>query len=48
MRNPAKELAGRELAHDMTLEEPNALWTSVNQKYKKTPQYFFFIFKDYI
>lgn len=30
----------------MKLKEPNALWTWVNQDYKKTAQNFFVIFKE--
>lgn len=47
-RNPAKEAAGRKPARDTMLKESNALWIWVNQEYKKTPQWFFFIFKDYV
>lgn len=46
--NPAKELAGRKLAQNVMLKEPNALWTWVKQEPKKTPRQFFFILKDHI
>lgn len=48
MHNPAKELAGGKLAHNVTLKEPSALWTWVKQEHKKTPRQFFFILKDHI